>query len=185
MATWGRHFPNQGDRLSAAFIGRLYSFERVQAGEGSARKRRGLSGGAAVCSFCRGDNRRHWALGCIAPERRLGARACRLRCTPFLCVQRIVHAAVNISAPCSHMSCFYRVVSLLDNRRIKASIRYWMVRSGASPRRKASWLVGRSFTGRTGRGRLLPRRPRCGAAFPRPSIRRHFPMRIGPMVVRR
>ena len=112
-------------------------------------------------------------------------RACRLKYTPFLWVQRIIHgAAVNTSSPCCYAACSYRVISLKDNRLIAQPIRFLTLRSQTSPRRRDSLPVGRNRTARTGRGRLLPRRPQRGGGFLRRWIRRHSPMRIGPMVVR-
>jgi len=102
-----------------------------------------------------------------------------------LCVQRIIHAAVNTSSRCWYAACSYRVIFLKDKRLIAQPIRFLTLRSRSSPRRRDSLPAGWNLTARTGRGRLLPRRPQRGGGFRRRWIRRHSPMLIGRMVVRR
>ena len=76
-------------------------------------------------------------------------------------------------------------VSVWHSRWTKRTLRCRTLRKGASPRRRASLLAGRSFTVRTGRGRLPPRQPQRGEGFRRHWIRRRSQMPIGRMAVHR
>src|ERR1700739_3852740 len=75
--------------------------------------------------------------------------------TPFLCAERIIHAAANVSSPLRRSLFCFRVLSLEDNRRIERPPRHRTRRRRASLNRRVSLRAGRSFTGRTGRGGVL------------------------------
>lgn len=126
------------------------------------------------------------AFRCSPGRQRLCRRAgiasgtCRLGWQTAECIQREIHATAYISCSCASCSCGVATRRDKSERLSHCPTRQSRLR----PRRKVSLPAGRSFIGKIGLGLLLPRRLQHGEGLRRHSMRRPFPIRIGPMAAR-